>query len=64
MKFIEDFIRCSPEESRPAAIERRYSGLFEYHIPTNTWKKRKDDAGGTLRFELHSFILIHGQITV
>jgi hypothetical protein len=25
--------------------EKMYCGLFEYHIPTNTWKKRRDDIG-------------------
>ena len=25
--------------------EKTYSGLYEYHIPTNTWKKRRDDVG-------------------
>jgi hypothetical protein len=25
--------------------EKTYSGLYEYHIPTNTWKKRRSDVG-------------------
>jgi hypothetical protein len=25
--------------------EKTYSGLYEYHIPTNTWKKRRGDVG-------------------
>lgn len=33
----------SSDDVRMSA-ERRYSGLFEYHIPTNTWKKRRDDS--------------------
>ena len=30
----------------PVSItEKMYSGLYEYHIPSNTWKKKRDDIG-------------------
>lgn len=30
----------------PVSItEKMYSGLYEYHIPSNTWKKKRDDVG-------------------
>ena len=35
---------ASPEEHRLPHAERRYSGFFEYHIPTDTWRKRKEDS--------------------
>lgn len=35
----------SPIAAAIAAGEKTYSGLFEYHIPTNTWRKRRDDIG-------------------
>jgi len=31
----------------PVSItEKMYSGLYEYHIPSNTWKKKRDDIVG------------------
>lgn len=30
----------SPDEPRTGSSSRHYSGLFEYHIPTNTWTNR------------------------
>ena len=27
----------------PTSLDKRLSGLYEYHVPTNTWKKRRDD---------------------
>ena len=31
------------DDLRVPASEKIYSGLYEYHIPTNTWKKKRDD---------------------
>ena len=28
-----------------SSSEKMYSGLYEYHIPSNTWTKRRDDVG-------------------
>lgn len=31
------------ETSPGSSQDKKFSGLYEYHIPTNTWKKRRDD---------------------
>eukprot|EP00095_Tigriopus_kingsejongensis_P008585 maker-scaffold446_size168061-snap-gene-0.25 protein:Tk08585 transcript:maker-scaffold446_size168061-snap-gene-0.25-mRNA-1 annotation:"muskelin isoform x1" len=31
-------------EEIPLAGDKRCSGLYEYHIPTNTWKKRREES--------------------
>ena len=36
---------CMSEGTMASTGEKTYSGLFEYHIPTNTWRKRCDDVG-------------------
>lgn len=44
------------EGSSSSSSEKSYSGLYDYHIPTNTWKKRRDDigSGGSPSTELRS----------
>ena len=38
-----------------SSSEKMYSGLYEYHIPSDTWTKRRDDVGsGSSNFELKS----------
>ena len=29
----------SPDEERPLIVDKRFSGLYVYHIPNNSWKK-------------------------
>ena len=31
------------DDMRVPPSEKIYSGLYEYHVPTNTWKKKRDD---------------------
>eukprot|EP00094_Tigriopus_californicus_P011783 TCALIF_11381-PA protein Name:"Similar to Mkln1 Muskelin (Rattus norvegicus)" AED:0.13 eAED:0.17 QI:0/0/0/0.75/0.72/0.66/12/0/820 len=31
-------------EGAPLPSDKRCSGLYEYHVPTNTWHKRRDDS--------------------
>ena len=31
------------DDLRVQSSEKIYSGLYEYHIPTNTWRKKRDD---------------------
>ena len=33
----------NPEEERPLIAEKKFSGLYVYHIPDNTWKMLCDD---------------------
>ena len=44
MNLINLFVAVFSSDDVRMSAERRYSGLFEYHIPTNTWKKRRDDS--------------------
>ena len=39
------FLNFSLSDGPVSSSEKMYSGLYEYHIPSNTWTKRRDDVG-------------------
>ena len=41
------FINTTDGPTVSTSSEKMYSGLYEYHIPTNSWQKRRDDVACT-----------------